>query len=82
MNNKQTPTFYFFDYLMQKTLLALALAAAAIAPAQAALKTGDLAFTSFNADEDGWAMVTLSASWLAAALPSKQAVNDKKPVAA
>lgn len=45
---------------MQKTLLVLALAAAAIAPAQAALKTGDLAFTSFNADEDGWAMVAFT----------------------
>ncbi|MCV2352750.1 PEP-CTERM sorting domain-containing protein [Paucibacter sp. B2R-40] len=44
---------------MQKTLLALALAAAAIAPAQAALTTGDLAFTSFNADEDGFSLVTL-----------------------
>ncbi|MCV2371126.1 PEP-CTERM sorting domain-containing protein [Roseateles oligotrophus] len=45
---------------MQKTFLALALAAAAIAPAQAALTTGDLAFTSFNADEDGWAMVAFT----------------------
>lgn len=45
---------------MQKTLLALALAAAAIAPAQAALTTGDLVFTSFNADEDGWAMVAFT----------------------
>ncbi|MCV2350357.1 PEP-CTERM sorting domain-containing protein [Paucibacter sp. Y2R2-4] len=45
---------------MQKTLLALALAAAAIAPAQAALTTGDIAFTSFNADEDGWALVAFT----------------------
>lgn len=42
---------------MRKTLLALALASAFTAPAQA-LTTGDLAFTAFNADEDGWAMVT------------------------
>jgi hypothetical protein len=44
---------------MQKTLLALALAAAAIAPAQAALTAGDIAFTSFNADEDGLSFVAL-----------------------
>lgn len=43
---------------MQKTLLALALIAAAL-PSQA-LTTGDLAFTSFNADEDGWAMVAFT----------------------
>jgi hypothetical protein len=41
---------------MNKTLLALALVAVS---AQAhALTTGDLAFTSFNADDDRWAMVT------------------------
>lgn len=40
---------------MNKTLLALALAALS---AQAnALTTGDIAFTSFNADEDRWALV-------------------------
>lgn len=36
---------------------ALALAVAAALPASA-LTTGDLAFTSFNADDDGWAMLT------------------------
>lgn len=41
---------------MKKSLLALALvAAAAQASAQSA---GDLAFTAFNADEDGWSMVS------------------------
>jgi hypothetical protein len=42
---------------MRNSLFALALASAFAAPAQA-LTTGDLAFTAFNADEDGWAMVT------------------------
>ena len=37
--------------------LALSLAAVAALPASA-LTTGDLAFTSFNADDDGWAMVS------------------------
>ena len=41
---------------MKKSVFALALLAAS-AQAQA-LTTGDLAFTSFNADNDGWAMVT------------------------
>lgn len=41
---------------MKKTLLALTLAGLS-AQAQA-LTTGDLAFTSFNADEDAWALVT------------------------
>jgi hypothetical protein len=58
--NEQQAISQFLEHLMQKTLLVLALAAAAIAPAQAALKTGDLAFTSFNADEDGWAMVAFT----------------------
>ncbi len=40
-----------------KTLFALAAIAAAVAPAHA-LTTGDLAFTAFNADEDGWSLVT------------------------
>ncbi len=41
---------------MRKTLLTLALTALS---AQAnALTTGDIAFTSFNADEDGWSLVT------------------------
>lgn len=44
---------------MQKTLLSLALTAlAAVALPAQALGTGDMAFTAFNADEDGWAMVT------------------------
>lgn len=42
---------------MQKTFLALALATAAL-PSQA-LSTGEISFTAFNADEDGWAMVSL-----------------------
>lgn len=42
---------------MYKTLLVLALAAAFVAPAQA-LTTGDIAFTTYNADEDGLAFVT------------------------
>ncbi len=41
---------------MKKSVFALALLAAS-AQAQA-LTTGDMAFTSFNADNDGWAMVT------------------------
>lgn len=41
---------------MKKTLLALSLAA--VAAQASALTTGDLAFTSFNADEDGWSMVS------------------------
>ncbi len=42
---------------MNKQLLALAAAAAVALPAQA-LTAGDLAFTAFNADEDGFALVT------------------------
>ncbi len=42
---------------MKHSLLVLALTAAFAAPAQA-LTTGDIAFTSFNADEDGWSIVT------------------------
>lgn len=38
---------------------ALSLAIAAALPASA-LTTGDLAFTAFNADEDGWSMVMLT----------------------
>lgn len=41
---------------MKKSVFALALLATS-AQAQA-LTTGDMAFTSFNADDDGWAMVT------------------------
>ena len=44
---------------MIKQLFALAAVAAATLPAQA-LTAGDLAFTSFNADDDGWAMVALA----------------------
>lgn len=40
-----------------KTLIAALLSITAI-EANAALNTGDLAFTSFNADEDGWSLVT------------------------
>lgn len=44
---------------MHKTVLSLAVSAlAAIALPSQALGTGDMAFTAFNADEDGWAMVT------------------------
>jgi hypothetical protein len=43
---------------MKKTFLALAVAAFAL-PSYA-IGAGDLAFTSFNADEDGWAMVSLT----------------------
>ena len=46
---------------MTKTLLSLALAAAAALPAHADLTTaGDLSFTAFNADEDGFSMVALA----------------------
>lgn len=41
---------------MKKLFTMLALLSAS--QAQAALMTGDLAFTSFNADEDGWALTT------------------------
>ncbi|MBP6898955.1 MAG: PEPxxWA-CTERM sorting domain-containing protein [Burkholderiaceae bacterium] len=44
---------------MSKSLLALAAAAATLLSAPVhALSTGDVAFTSFNADEDGWSLVT------------------------
>jgi hypothetical protein len=44
---------------MNKPLALLAAAAALVShSAFAALGTGDLVFTAFNADEDGWAMVT------------------------
>lgn len=42
---------------MKKLLALAAMAAAGIAPAHA-LTTGDIAFTAFNADEDGWSLVT------------------------
>ena len=42
--------------MLKKTLFALTVLATSLS-AQA-LNTGDLAFTSFNADEDGWSLVT------------------------
>ena len=44
---------------MIKNILALAVAAAVVSPAHA-LTAGDLSFTSFNADEDGFALVALA----------------------
>ena len=41
---------------MKKSVFALALLA--ISAQAQALTTGDMAFTSFNGDDDGWAMVT------------------------
>ncbi|WP_190303291.1 MULTISPECIES: hypothetical protein [Methylomonas] len=43
---------------MFRTLLASACLALLSGQASAALTSGDLAFTAFNADEDGWAMTT------------------------
>lgn len=43
---------------MKKLLALAAISAAVILPAHA-LTTGDIAFTAFNADEDGWSLVTL-----------------------
>lgn len=45
---------------MKKQLLAGAIAAMAAFNASALATAGDLAFTTFNADEDGWAMVALT----------------------
>ncbi len=45
---------------MKKQLLAGAIAALAAFNASALATAGDLAFTTFNADEDGWAMVALT----------------------
>lgn len=46
---------------MKKHLLTWVVGAAAALSAQAqTLNTGDLAFTSFNADEDGWSIVTFA----------------------
>lgn len=45
--------------MLRKSALTLLLAAAAI-NANAAISTGDIAFTSFNADEDGLSFVTFS----------------------
>lgn len=43
--------------MLRKSLLTLALAATGINSAFA-LSTGDIAFTAFNADEDGWSLAT------------------------
>lgn len=43
--------------MFAKTLIAALLTLSAL-EANAALNTGDIAFTSFNADEDGWSLVT------------------------
>lgn len=43
--------------MFRKTLIASLLCLSAV-EANAALSTGDLVFTSFNADEDGWSLVT------------------------
>lgn len=43
--------------MFRKTLTAALLSVAGV-NAHASLTTGDLAFTSFNADEDGWSLVT------------------------
>ncbi|MBL8415642.1 MAG: PEP-CTERM sorting domain-containing protein [Propionivibrio sp.] len=45
--------------MIRKTLLAVLLAASGVS-AHAALNTGDIAFTSFNADEDGLSFVALT----------------------
>jgi hypothetical protein len=45
--------------MIRKTVLALLLAATGVS-AHAALNAGEIAFTSFNADEDGWSMVALA----------------------
>ncbi len=43
---------------MFRKILAAAMLVGLTAEASASLTTGDLAFTAFNADEDGWALVT------------------------
>jgi hypothetical protein len=43
---------------MLRKILAAAVLAATALEANASLTTGDIAFTSFNADEDGWSLVT------------------------
>ncbi|MCB1894237.1 MAG: PEP-CTERM sorting domain-containing protein [Zoogloeaceae bacterium] len=40
--------------------ICIAAAAAAVSPAALAVEAGALAFTSFNADEDGWSIVALT----------------------
>lgn len=45
--------------MIRKSILALLLAASGVS-AHAALSAGDIAFTSFNADEDGWSIVALA----------------------
>ena len=44
--------------MIRKTVLALLLAATGVSAH--ALTAGDIAFTSFNADEDGWSIVALA----------------------
>lgn len=46
--------------MLRKTMLAAALLAAGMGSANAALVQGDLVFTAFNADEDGWSLVVLA----------------------
>lgn len=45
---------------MLRNILAAAILAVTALEANASLTSGDLAFTSFNADEDGWSMVTFA----------------------
>ena len=68
---------------MIKQLFAVAAVAATTLPAQA-LTAGDLAFTSFNADEDGFAMVALADVAAACEPPTTKcsgAVTATAPVA-
>ena len=46
--------------MIRRTLLAAAVTLAGIGSANAALLKGDIAFTAFNADEDGWSLVALA----------------------
>ncbi len=45
--------------MIRKSILAMLLAASGVS-AHAAISSGDIAFTSFNADEDGWSIVALA----------------------
>lgn len=47
-----------FTIMLRKSLLAASVLLAGLGQANAALITGDIAFTAFNADEDGWSLVT------------------------
>jgi len=44
--------------MLRKTAIAALLSLAATSAGAALSSAGDLAFTSFNADEDGWSLVT------------------------